>query len=224
MEIQLEHSGTQVGNMKEILIISSGPLNNELTPECIRQASEGVKSAGGRISHINLNSQKLRHCISCDHGWGTCIHKHTCIIKDDYTKIFNAMKKCDGLIIISPVYFGDTTEIHKVFFDRLRRCEASRSFSQKTIDHETKCKDNIIIDNSKSQLDKKNIVLIAVAGGGGGGSLTCLNQMERYCSSFGGIILDRLTVTRYNRQTKLEAVRKSGGHIAKPPYVENIRE
>lgn len=211
-------------DMKEILIISSGPLKNELTPECIRQASEGVTSDGGRISHINLNSQKLRHCLCCDNGWGTCIHKHTCIIKDDFFEIFNAMKNSDGLIIISPVYFGDTTEIHKVFFDRLRRCEASRCFSQKTIDHETKCKDNIIKDNNKSQLEKKDIILIAVAGGGGGGSLTCLNQMESYCGSFGGNILDRITVTRFNRQTKLEAVKQAGSYLAKPPYVENIRE
>jgi multimeric flavodoxin WrbA len=68
-----------------------------------------------------------------------------------------AAKEADGIVWISAVYWSDMTECFKAFFDRLRRCDATRNHF----------------------LAEKRCVLIACAGGTGRGTLECMTQMER---------------------------------------------
>ncbi|NIO12702.1 MAG: flavodoxin family protein, partial [Xanthomonadales bacterium] len=68
------------------------------------------------------------------------------------------------------------SESAKAFFDRLRRCEATRG--------------------DDSALHGKPAIGVAAAGGSGRGTDTCLHQMRRLFEHLGCDVADLLTVTR----------------------------
>lgn len=189
--------------MKNILIISSSPNSDGLTDACVRQAEEGIKKAGLDATCISLNAMQIAHCKACGNGWGICRTQHTCCIEDDFHVLQKQIDAADACIVISPVYWGETSEISKCFFDRLRRCEASKYFAPQSQ------KSNI------SVLSEKEVIIIATAGGSGNGTLTCLMEMERLFKTLRAKIFDRIPVTRFNRAYKLDAIRDAAFACAK---------
>lgn len=64
---------------------------------------------------INLGSLNLNYCNAC--GW--CRNKEGhCVKNDDIDKAYETVVKCDGIIYITPVYFGGPTAQMKTFLDR----------------------------------------------------------------------------------------------------------
>lgn len=175
--------------MKKILIISSSPNTDGLTAACVHSAENGIKRAGGEFQSISLNNIDIKSCMACDNGWGICRELHKCCINDDFAMLQEDIEKSDGVIIITPVYWSEMSEACKYFFDRLRRCEATAG------------------DNSR--LFNKRMILVAAAGGSGNGTLFCLTQMENLGKHMRGDILDRISVTRFNRNHKLTAIEES---------------
>ena len=100
----------------------------------------------------------------------------------------------DGLIIITPVYWGEPSEAHKAFFDRLRRCEATA--------------------RDMSRLHGKPAVCVAAAGGSGGGTLTCLMQMEQALRPMSAVLRDRIAITRFTRDVQLDAIQAAARSLA----------
>ena len=80
------------------------------------------------------------------------------------------------------------TECFKVFFDRLRRCDAAHNHF----------------------LAAKRCILVACAGGTGRGTLECLTQLERGLTHIGMRVYDRIPVVRYNRDYDLPALVEAG--------------
>lgn len=179
--------------MKKILILSSSPNTDGLTAACVKSAETGITRAGGTFNSISLNHINIKSCMACDRGWGICRETHTCCIKDDFAMVHNQIAEADGFFFITPVYWAEMSESSKCFFDRLRRCEA------------------IVGDNSK--LFDKKVVLVAAAGGSGNGTLFCLTQMENLTKHIKGDILDRVSITKYNRRYKLTAIEEAGVEI-----------
>jgi len=60
----------------------------------------------------------------------------------------------------------------------------------------------------------KKVVLVAAAGGSGNGTLFCLSQMEALIKHMKGDILDRISVTRFNRSYKLTTIEEAGYMVA----------
>ena len=194
--------------MQYTLILSSSPNTDGLTAECVERAAEGVKKAGGTVKHINLNKMKLESCRACDNGWGICRKKYECIIKDDFAEIKKDIDSAAAVIIITPVYWGEMSESAKCFFDRFRRCEASKYFA------------GMDADSPKSALDDKNAILIAAAGGSGNGTLSCLTQMENMIKHVRGKIFDRITVTRFNKKYKLDTIAEAAYEVVNPSVLK----
>ena len=192
--------------MKKILIISSSPNDDGLTAACASSAEKGSEEAGASVKKISLNDMNIQNCRACGNGWGICRTQHNCIINDDFSKIQDEISQCDSLIIVTPVYWGEMSEISKSFFDRFRRCEASKHFGENT---------DII-----SALYDKNVVLIAAAGGSGNGTLSCLSQMENLVKHVRGKIFDRITVTRFNRSYKLVTIKQAGYEVVNPEVLK----
>ena len=187
--------------MKKVLIISSSPNDDGLTAACVHHAEKGISRAGGEYKAVSLNKINIKKCNACNNGWGICRTKHICCIDDDFGKIQQIISEVDAIFIITPVYWGEMSEVCKCFFDRLRRCEASKSFLKSP---------NDIISKDNSILSGKDVILVAAAGGSGNGTITCLLQMENLSKHVRANILDRITITRFNRRYKLKAIEEAG--------------
>ena len=178
--------------MKKVAIIWSSPNTDGLTASAKNMFVSGLTEKGIQVTDIHLNAKNIEMCKACGDGWGTCRNEGVCVIQDDFAEIFETLKQADGIVWVTAVYWQDTTECFKAFFDRLRRCDA---FSYRTL------------------ADKKSI-LIACAGGSGRGTVECMAQMERGMNHLGIRTFDRIPVVRYNKAYMLPALQAAGKTFA----------
>ena len=180
------------------VIITSSPNANGLTAACGQAALDGVKKAGGEAEIIDISAAKLEPCKICGDGWGACRNSSKCVIGDILAEIQAKIRASEGVILITPVYFGQPSERMKYFLDRFRRCEA--------------------FNNPDGAASGKQIDLIAAAGGSGNGTATCLAEMETWCRQVGAIPQERIGVSRFNRGAVLEVIRDAGSRLVKGEY------
>jgi multimeric flavodoxin WrbA len=173
----------------EVLVISTSPNKDGLTAACAAAAVEGVRSAGGQVGEIYLNDLKVGQCQACGDGWGTCRTEHECQVLDDYQALHARLRQADGLVVVTPVYWGEMSESAKALTDRLRRCEATLA--------------------AESRLANKPVVMVAAAGGSGNGMITCLLSLERWIQHVRARIFDLIPVNRWSREYKLSAIRSA---------------
>jgi multimeric flavodoxin WrbA len=171
----------------DIVVLSSSPNKDGLTAACAAAAVEGVEMAGGSAEEIRLNDLCIGACQACDHGWGTCLSDHSCQVLDDFQGVHERVRRADGYILVTPVYWGEMSESAKALTDRLRRCEATRQ--------------------EDSALSGKPVIAVAAAGGSGGGMVTCLGSMERWIQHVRARVFDLLPVNRWSQAYKLGTIR-----------------
>ena len=94
-----------------IIIISSSPNKDGLTAACADAAIDGVVEAGGKVELVSLNELKVGLCQACDNGWGTCLEQHECQVLDDFQGLHQRTCSADGLVLVTPVYWGEMSEI-----------------------------------------------------------------------------------------------------------------
>ena len=107
-----------------MFIITASPNTDGLTAACGKSALNGITNAGGTAELIDISADKLEPCLICGNGWGDCRSLAKCVIEDKFTKIKEKIRISDGVILITPVYWGQPSERMKYFLDRFRRCEA----------------------------------------------------------------------------------------------------
>lgn len=108
--------------MKKVYAINGSPRKNHNTAKMLDRALDGVKAEfpDSEVERIDLFDLKFSSCRSCF----ACKRKdekflRTCAIKDDLAPVLEKIKEADGLIIGSPVYFGDITGYLHSFYERL---------------------------------------------------------------------------------------------------------
>jgi multimeric flavodoxin WrbA len=180
----------------KLVVISCSPNNDGLTAACAAAAVEGIQSAGSETVEIRLNDLKVGKCQACDNGWGTCHSEHRCQVEDDFQALHAQVVQMDGLVLVTPVYWGEMSESAKAFTDRLRRCEASRP-------------------RGESGLSGKPVIAVAAAGGSGGGMITCLASMERWIQHITARVFDLIPVNRWSRAYKLAAIREATNSLVR---------
>ncbi|MBP2629314.1 MAG: NADPH-dependent reductase [Firmicutes bacterium] len=165
----------------KICILSGNPKNDGLCQAVIDATKLGATEGGAEVDEIRLCDFKLIRCQVCGDGWGPCRDENYCTYGNDgFDEIKYRIQSSDAIILVSPVYWGETSEALKSFIDRLRRCEF----------------------NGKEILRDKQVLLIASAGGTGNGLLSCFEQMDRFCRHTGAIIFDYIGVNRWNSDYK----------------------
>ena len=99
--------------MAHILGICGSPRKNGNSAHALRHALSGVEQQGAESEYISLAGLEIRPCDGCFAcRGGGCIHD------DDMTPIYEALRRCDGLILASPVYMGMVTGQLKTMMDR----------------------------------------------------------------------------------------------------------
>ena len=177
-----------------IIVFASSPNKDGLTAECAEAAAEGIRSAGMTAEIVYLNDEDIGLCQACARGWGACREDHYCQVEDGFQAVHRRTQEAEGYVVVSPVYYGELSESAKAYFDRLRRCEATKG--------------------DKSALAGKPAIGVAAAGGGGGGTVSCLDQMNRLFSHLRCNVFDLIGVTRKSRPYKPAAIRAAAAAMA----------
>ncbi len=95
----------------KIIGISTSPRNDNTT-FLVKNALNHIKTC--ETQFISLADLEIKPCTSCD----ACKNKPECVIQDDMQGIYKSLKEADGIIIGSPVYFGNMSAQCKALIDR----------------------------------------------------------------------------------------------------------
>jgi multimeric flavodoxin WrbA len=103
-------------NKKATIIIGS-PRKNGSTCILAQEAERGLKERGIETKLIFLNDLKIRGCQACY----SCKKNNVaeCVVKDEMQGIHQLMRESDGIIVATPIYFGDVSAQTKIWLDRL---------------------------------------------------------------------------------------------------------
>jgi multimeric flavodoxin WrbA len=182
----------------KFLVITGNPKQRGLCHAVAEEIIAGAGEGGAEVETFKVD--KLDRCHVCGEGWGTCREQHRCVYGDDgFNNAQGLVKSADAFCFITPVYWGEMAEGLKCFFDRLRRCEATKQFGGHAAD---------------SVFAGKQVLLVASPGGSGNGALSCLEQMDRFCRHTGAVIFDYISINRWNSDYKKQAVRAAAKAIA----------
>lgn len=97
-----------------VLGISGSPRPNGNTAYAVRRALEVIRGEGLETEYISLSGKGIAFCTGC---WG-CRATHSCVIDDDMAPIYEALRRCQGLLLGSPVYMGMVSGQLKAMMDR----------------------------------------------------------------------------------------------------------
>ena len=101
--------------------INGSPRKNKNTAQLLDKSLEGIKSVipdaeVERINLYDLDFKSCKSCFSCKRIGGKNYGK--CAINDDLAEVLEKLSLCDGVILGSPIYFGDVTGELRSFIER----------------------------------------------------------------------------------------------------------
>jgi len=116
---------------------NSTAIANQITGTAARLGAETRTFELNRLSYRGCQG-----CYSCKKGLDRCV------LEDDLTEVLSAVSEADGVVLASPVYFGDVTAQLKGFIDR--------SFSY--------LKPDYVTNPQPSRLSPKKLVFVLTQG------------------------------------------------------------
>ena len=107
--------------MKKIIIIDGGPRKNFNTASILQKFAEGASSVSSdiEVKKVRLYSLDYKGCMSCMACKIKGNASNVCKFKDALTPILEEIAGADGLVLGSPIYFGDVTGQMRTFLERL---------------------------------------------------------------------------------------------------------
>ncbi len=96
-------------DMKKIIIIDGGPRKNMNTAAMLAKVAEGATQAGAEAKVVRLYDLAYKGCISCLACKIKGRASNVCKFKDALTPVLEEIAQADGLVLGSPIYFGDVT-------------------------------------------------------------------------------------------------------------------
>lgn len=105
--------------MKKIMIIDGGPRKNMNTAALLAKVAEGATQAGAEVKVVRLYDMAYKGCVSCLACKIKGKASHVCEYKDTLTPVLEEIAQADGLVLGSPIYFGDVTGLMRTFLERL---------------------------------------------------------------------------------------------------------
>jgi multimeric flavodoxin WrbA len=180
----------------EITVLSGARSGEGQTGRAVKALVAGLEAGGAKVFVRLLPGDRLERCRQCrDDGWGECIDKGTCVIKDDdFAGIAKQVRKADAVVFATPVYWGDLAESLKAFLDRFRR--------------------TCLHAEGKKGVKGKPVMGLGVAGGGGGGSFECMRRLEDTLHHCGFDVVDLVPARRQNLRLKVQVLELTGKWFA----------
>ncbi|MDO5826158.1 MAG: flavodoxin family protein [Methanosphaera sp.] len=113
--------------MLKVVGIVGSPRENGNTEYLVKKCLEYISHEDIDVELITLHDKNISFCTGCD----GCKKIGKCVIEDDMQMLTDKVKDADGVIMSSPVYFGDMTGLAKTFIDRLRPLRNIHAFKYK---------------------------------------------------------------------------------------------
>ena len=107
--------------MKKIIIIDGGPRKNFNTASMLQKFAEGASSVSNdiEVKTVRLYGLDYKGCMSCMACKIKGKASNVCKFKDALTPVLEEIAGADGLVLGSPIYFGDVTGQMRTFLERL---------------------------------------------------------------------------------------------------------
>jgi len=107
--------------MKKIIIIDGGPRKNFNTASMLQNFAEGATSVSDKIEvkTVRLYGLDYKGCMSCMACKVKGKASNICKFKDALMPVLEEIAEADGLVLGSPIYFGDVTGQMRTFLERL---------------------------------------------------------------------------------------------------------
>ena len=99
----------------KVLIINGSPRLNGNSSRLIDEMINIFNKEGIEVDNYQIGSNAIRGCMAC----GYCHEHNECVFKDDVNDLNKRFEASDGLIIVSPVYYGSANGSLISLLDRL---------------------------------------------------------------------------------------------------------
>ena len=99
----------------KVLIINSSPRKDGNSSLLINEIEKIFKENDIEYEVLLIGNKNIRGCIACNY----CSDNGECVFKDDINKAGKILKESDGLVLVSPVYYGSPNGTLISFLDRL---------------------------------------------------------------------------------------------------------
>ena len=103
--------------MMKVIAFLGSPRENGNTELLLREAVRGVEESGSVVEIFTLNKMNIMPCQNCS----GCDETGVCIYEDDMTRIYEAIRNADRIILASPIFFFALSAQTKIVIDR---CQA----------------------------------------------------------------------------------------------------
>ena len=100
----------------EVLLINGSPKNNGCTFTALSEVASELEKASIATTFFHIGKGAIQGCIGC----GGCAKTGYCIFKDDAVNdCIDLMKKVDGVVVGSPVYYAGPNATVCALLDRV---------------------------------------------------------------------------------------------------------
>jgi multimeric flavodoxin WrbA len=87
---------------KKVLLLCGSPRPKGNTAQAVGECARVIEGQGVKAEIVSLAGKKIESCIACY----KCKELSECILDDGLNEIIRKLRKADGFIVASPVYFG----------------------------------------------------------------------------------------------------------------------
>jgi len=111
------------------IVFHGSPRIEGNTDILLSEAARAIREKGHDIRVFKLNYMNIKPCQDC----GGCEKTGTCIINDDMSEIYDALREADRMILASPIFFFGLSAQSKAMIDRCQSFWCEKYLLRKTI-------------------------------------------------------------------------------------------
>lgn len=101
--------------MMDIVALMGSPRKHGNTDQLLDKMIEGARDNGHNVVKHYISDLNVNPCRGC----GVCTMGKDCVFKDDGYDVTHQIAEAEGLIVSTPIYFGQMTGDLKVLLDRM---------------------------------------------------------------------------------------------------------
>ena len=99
----------------KVLIINGSPRLKGNSSTLVNEMINIFNKEGVEVDNYQIGAKAIRGCMAC----GYCYEHGECVFKDDVNDLAKRFEQADGLVVVSPVYYGSANGSIISLFDRL---------------------------------------------------------------------------------------------------------
>ena len=99
----------------KVLIINGSPRLKGNSSTLVNEMIGIFNKEGVEVDNYQIGAKAIRGCMAC----GYCYEHGECVLKDDVNDLAKRFEQADGLVVVSPVYYGSANGSIISLFDRL---------------------------------------------------------------------------------------------------------